>query len=125
MVCRCGDINVLLCTCCQQAFAVKLTGFSSSKTMYNCHYASEVDLQSFGHFVLDVFVGKCRQLEVWFMLHCLYSWSVITIYIQDTQDIYKSKFGELEKCFSDTPGLCDVIQKCFQVDKICSPCSSF
>ena len=61
MVCRCGDINVLLCACCRQAFAVKLIGFSSSKASYNCLYASEIDNQLFGHLVLDIFVGKSKQ----------------------------------------------------------------
>ena len=69
MMCRCGDINVLMCGCCQQAFAVKLTGFSSSKTSYNYLYASEIDRKLFGHFLLDVFVGKSGQeSRVWFIL---------------------------------------------------------
>ena len=66
MSCPFGDINALLCSCCKQGFAVKLTGLSSSKVGYNSLYAGGLDCQSFGHLVLNIFVGNYGQkFKVW------------------------------------------------------------
>jgi len=59
MKCRCGDINALHCTCCQQDFPVKLAGMSSSVTGYDRLYNSTVDIWSFGYLLLTIFMGKC------------------------------------------------------------------
>ena len=63
MICACEKDDLLYCTCCNQNFAVKLAGFSSSANNYNSLYTSEIDIWSFGCFLLDGFTGKCRTTE--------------------------------------------------------------
>ena len=66
MRCQCGDQNVLDCTCCRQNFVVKLTGLSSSIKFnaYDSLYGTKVDILSFGHLMLDTFVGRFVEVRM-------------------------------------------------------------
>ena len=89
MLCHCGDMNMLFCKCCQQTFAVKLTGLSHSSTVRHGSLCdTKIDTWSFGRLVLEIFV--CEQplkvrLILCVLLVCLIA-TFVVLQLQYTLD---------------------------------------
>ena len=86
---------------------------------YEVLYTTSVDIWSFGCLLLTIFIGKSGPLKQRGEASLLLS-------AQDypySQDLYLKiiKLKEVQKYYANTPGVCDLVQKCLQVQPHCRP----
>ena len=86
---------------------------------YEVLYTTSVDIWSFGCLLLTIFIGKSGPLKQRGEASLLLS-------VQDqpySQALYHQiiKLKEVQKYYADTEGVCDLVQKCLQVQPHCRP----